>query len=217
VNKLISQNQCSAHTENKEKDAAPQPKRGRKRDPERDTVILNAAIDILAECGYDGMTMGMIASRAKAGKATVYRRWNSKEELILDAVAHLKRAQVDKENLPDTGTLRGDMLALFKMQSVEESERNMRVMAGVASLLLQNPQLADLGDAAIIEPWTDINRLLIQRALDRGEISESADIHAASQLIPSMAAYRALIQRKPFDVQFLTMMIDGLLLPALRK
>jgi hypothetical protein len=53
--------------------------------------------------------------------------------------------------------------------------------------------------------------------LTGGEISDSTDIHAASQLIPSMAAYRALIQRKPFDEQFLTVMIDGLLLPALRK
>ncbi len=189
--------------------------RGRKRDPERDAAILNAAIDVLAESGYDGMTMDMVASRAKAGKATVYRRWSSKAELILDAVSHLKRGQINLESLPDTGTLRGDLLALFKPDSADEAERKMRVMAGLASVLLQNPQLAEAGNAAIVEPWAVVNRLLMVRSLERGEISASADIDAACQVLPSMAAYRALIQRRPFDLQFLTTMIDGVLLPAL--
>ncbi|RMQ40636.1 Transcriptional regulator, TetR family [Pseudomonas cichorii] len=191
--------------------------RGRKRDPERDAAILNAAIDVLAESGYDGMTMDMVASRAKAGKATVYRRWSSKAELILDAVSHLKRGQINLQSLPDTGTLRGDLLALFKPDSADEAERKMRVMAGLASVLLHNPQLAEAGNAAIVEPWAVVNRLLMVRSLERGEISASADIDAACQVLPSMAAYRALIQRRPFDLQFLTTMIDGVLLPALGK
>lgn len=191
--------------------------RGRRRDPGRDAAILDAAIEVLAESGYEGMTMDMVASRAKAGKATVYRRWSSKAELILEAVTHLKRSQVDLERLPDTGTLRGDLLALFKPQSVEEAEHKMRVMAGLASVLLQNPQLAEAGDAAIVQPWAVVNRVLMKRALERGEISERADINALSQVLPSMAAYRALIQRKPFDLEFLTALIDGVLLPAMLK
>lgn len=191
--------------------------RGRRRDPGRDAAILDAAIDVLAESGYDGMTMDMVAARAKAGKATVYRRWSSKAELIIEAVTHLKRSQVDVDRLPDTGTLRGDLLALFKPQSVEEADLKMRVMAGLASALLHNPQLGEAGDAAIVQPWAYVNRLLMQRALERGEISPKADINALSQVLPSMAAYRALIQRKPFDLEFLTALIDGVLLPALLK
>ncbi|MEE4149813.1 TetR/AcrR family transcriptional regulator [Pseudomonas viridiflava] len=191
--------------------------RGRRRDPGRDAAILDAAIEVLAESGYDGMTMDMVAARAKAGKATVYRRWSSKAELILEAVTHLKKSQVDLDRLPDTGTLRGDLLALFKPQSVEEADLKMRVMAGLASVLLQNPQLGEAGDAAIVQPWAVVNRLLMQRALERGEISPKADINALSQVLPSMAAYRALIQRKPFDLEFLTALIDGVLLPALLK
>ena len=191
--------------------------RGRKRDPKRDVVILDSAIDVLAESGYNGMTMDMVASRAKAGKATVYRRWNSKAELVVDAIAHLKHSEIDLESLPDTGTLRGDLLALFKPEAAETGERKMRVMAGLASVLLENPQLAEAGDAAIVEPWATINRILMVRARDRGEISATADINAVSRVIPSIAAYRALIQRKPFDLQFLTTIIDGVLLPALSK
>jgi AcrR family transcriptional regulator len=193
----------------------PAPRRGRKRDLSRDAVILEAALDVLADAGFDGMTMDMVAVRAKAGKATVYRRWQSKAALVVEAVAHLKRTQVDFAGLPDTGTLRGDLLALFNPQPMEDSERKLRVMAGLASVLSQHPEFAEAGDRAIVEPWADAHLALMQRAADRGELRSGADVRAASQVVPSMAAYRALIQRKPFDLHFLTCVVDGVLLPAL--
>ncbi len=213
----MNKNQNDTQTENKKIAGTLPSIRGRKRDPKRDIVILDAAIEVLTEFGYSGMTMDMVASRAKAGKATVYRRWKSKAELVVDAIAHLKHSEIDLEILPDTGTLKGDLLALFKPETAEAGERKMRIMAGLASVLLENPQLAEAGDAAIVEPWAAINRILMVRARDRGEISSNADIDAVSRVIPSMAAYRALIQRKPFDLQFLTTIIDGVLLPALSK
>jgi AcrR family transcriptional regulator len=180
-----------------------------------DTAILDAAIEVVAEVGYDRMTMDMVAQRAKAGKAAVYRRWKSKADVIIDAVAHLKRMQVDLDALPDTGTLRGDLLGLFKPSTAREGERKMRVMAGLASVLSQHPELAEAGNAAIVEPWASANLRLMERAVARGEVKAVADIITASQVMPSMAAYRALIQRKPFELQFLTSVIDGVLLPAL--
>ena len=191
------------------------PARGRRRDPALDTAILEAAIEVVAEVGYERMTMDMVALRAKAGKAAAYRRWKSKADLIIDAVAHLKRTQVDLDALPDTGTLRGDLLGLFKPSSVREGERKMRVMAGLASALSQHPELAEAGNAAIVEPWANANLRLMERAVARGEIQSEADIRTASQVMPSIAAYRALIQRKPFELQFLTSVIDGVLMPAI--
>lgn len=193
-----------------------QPSRlGRKRDHTRDAVILDAALEVLAEVGYDGMTMDMVAVRAKAGKATLYRRWPSKAELVLDAVARMKRSQVDLDRLPDTGTLRGDLVAVIKPQSIEEAERKLKVMAGLASMLSHDRGLAEALNAAIIEPWADAHRVFMHRAVDRGEIP-AADIETLSHVVPSMAAYRTLIQRKPVDRGFLVSLIDGLLLPALR-
>lgn len=191
------------------------PPRGRRRDPALDTAILEAAIAVIAEVGYERMTMDMVALRAKAGKAAAYRRWKSKAHLVIDAVAHLKRTQVDLDALPDTGTLRGDLLGLFKPASAREGEQKMRVMAALASVLSQHPELAEAGNAAIVDPWVNANLRLMQRALARGEVRADANIDVASQLVPSMAAYRALIQRKPFELQFLTQAIDCLLLPAL--
>lgn len=194
---------------------AEKPARGRKRDPTLDTTILEAAIEVVADVGYERMTMDMVALQAKAGKAAAYRRWKSKADLIIDAVAHLKRTQVDLDALPDTGTLRGDLLGLFKPSTAREGERKMRVMAGLASVLSQHPELAEAGNAAIVEPWANANLRLMQRAVERGEVRADADIATASQVMPSMAAYRALIQRKPFELRFLTGVIDGVLLPAL--
>ena len=189
---------------------------GRKRDHTRDPEILDAALEVLAEVGYDGMTMDMVAARAKAGKATLYRRWPSKAELVLDAVAHMKRGQVDLDRLPDTGTLRGDLVAMIKPQSIEEAERKLKVMAGLASMLSHDRGLAEAVNAAIVEPWADAHRMFMNRAVDRGEIPAAADVETLSHVVPSMAAYRTLIQRKPVDRDFLVSLIDGLLLPALR-
>lgn len=190
---------------------------GRKRDHTRDADILDAAIEVLAENGFDRMTVDMVAARAKAGKATLYRRWPSKAELVLDAVLRMKRDMVDLDNLPDTGTLRGDLLALFKPQPVEDGERKMRAMAGLASLLSQHQEFAEAGNAAIVEPWAGAHSRLIRRAIERGEVEATVDVETLSQVIPSIAAYRALIQRKPFDRHFLTTMVDSVLLPALRR
>ena len=188
---------------------------GRPRDATRDEAILDAAIAILAEIGYERMTMDMVAVRAKAGKATVYRRWSSKGEMVVEAVGRMKRSLVDLDQLADTGTLRGDLLALFRPQSVEQAEQKMRAMAGMAAMLAQHPALADAGQDAIVAPWVAANRRLIERACVRGEVTANAHLDTVAQIIPSLAAYRALIQRRPFDRAFLVEIIDGVLLPAL--
>lgn len=191
---------------------------GRKRDHTRDEAILQAAIDVLTEAGYAGMTMDMVAQRAKAGKATLYRRWDSKSELVLDAISKMKDYSIALDQLPDTGTLRGDLLALFEPQSAEQGQRRLKVMAGFASMLAYDTAFAEIGDAAIIEPWAEASQAIIQRAIDRGEITATdADVETLSRLIPSVAVCRALLQRKPSDRAFLVAWIDGALIPALHS
>ena len=190
------------------------PKLGRKRDHTRDPEILEAALDVLAETGYDRMTVDMVAARAKAGKATVYRRWASKAELVVDAVACMKRVDVDSEALPDTGTLRGDLIAMMKPHTIVDAEKKLRVMAGLVSMLAENPELADAVNAAIVEPRASINRMFLRRAVERGEIPADCDIEQLALLAPSMAAYRVLVLRRPVDRHFLLTIIDGILLPA---
>jgi len=185
---------------------------GRKRDHTRDPEILDAALTVLAETGYDGMTIDMVAARAKAGKATIYRRWPSKNELVIDAVACMKAGDLD--NLPDTGMLRGDLIAMIKPHSIKEGEKKLQVMAGLISMLVRAPELAETANAAIVEPRAAANRTLMRRAIERGEISPDCDIDTLSLVAPSMAAYRVLILQKPVDRAFLISLIDGVILPA---
>ncbi|MCU1414891.1 MAG: TetR family transcriptional regulator [Microbacteriaceae bacterium] len=189
------------------------PKLGRKRDHTRDAEILDAALDVLAESGYDGMTIDMVAARAKAGKATLYRRWPSKAELVIDAVACMKAPQ-NVDDLPNTGTLRGDLVGMFKPHTIEDAERKLKVMTGLLSMLSRSPELADAAYQAITDPRARATRLFLQRAIDRGEIPADIDIQTLSIVSASMASYRTLFLRKPVDREFLISVIDGVILPA---
>lgn len=202
-----------AATPPNEHDALPM-KLGRKRDLTRDPEILDAALDILAETGYHGMTIDMVASRAKAGKATIYRRWPSKAELIIDAVSCMKKNNNPASELADTGTLRGDLIAMIKPHSIEDGDRKFQIMAGILAMLSQAPELAEAANAAIIQPRAQADLVVMQRAIDRGEISADCDIVTLSLVTPAMIAHRILILRKHVDREFLISLIDGVLLPA---
>jgi AcrR family transcriptional regulator len=76
---------------------------------DREQEILDAALEVLADSGYDRLTMDAVAHRAKASKATLYRRWNSKATLVVEALARAKGVP----ELPDTGDLRSDLLTAF--------------------------------------------------------------------------------------------------------
>jgi AcrR family transcriptional regulator len=189
-------------------------KLGRKRDHTRDPEILDAALEVLAEAGYDGMTIDMVAARAKAGKATMYRRWPSKSELVIDAVACMKNADIDFDRLPDTGTLRGDLIAMIKPPSIRDSTTKLKIMAGLVSMLTRNPELADAANTAMVEPRAAATRMFFKRAIERGEISADCNVEMLSLVSASMVAYRALILQKPVDRAFLISIIDGVLMPA---
>ncbi|HEY1531420.1 MAG TPA: TetR/AcrR family transcriptional regulator [Galbitalea sp.] len=192
----------------------PANKLGRPLDVTRDADILDAALDVLAEVGYEGMTIDMVAARAKAGKATLYRRWPSKTELVIDAVACMKNSDIDFDRLPDTGTLRGDFLSMMKPPTIRDVEHKMRVMAGLISLISRNPELAEAARAAVVAPRAEVNRRFLQRAIDRGEIRADIDIPFVANISPSMVTYRTMMLGRPVDRDFLVKILDQVVLPA---
>jgi len=187
---------------------------GPKPDHSRDAVILDAALEVLAEAGYTGMTVDMVAARAKAGKATVYRRWDSKAQLVLDAIARLDLARPPADQLPDTGSLAGDFRALTVSFGTEDEARRLRVMAGLVSMLADDEGLADRANAAVVEPWVEVNRVLLRRAIARHEISSTTDVETLAWVVPAMATYRVCVQRKPIQTGYVAGLIDTVLLPA---
>lgn len=190
---------------------------GRKRDASRDKAILEATIDVVAEVGYIGLTMDAVAQRAGASKATLYRRWDSKVALIRDAMTKLKETPHLDKSVLDTGHLRDDLIALFVTESPQKANRRLRVMLGLISVLAYEEAAAELGDTVIVAPWAEACRWLITRAESRGEVTtEGVNLDMLSRIVPSMAVSRALLQRRSVDREFLTALVDGVLLPALK-
>lgn len=186
---------------------------GRKRDASRDPAILDAALDVLAEQGFDGMTMEAVAARAKASKATVYRRWASKAQLVRDAVVRMGQRDVDLRALPDTGSLRGDVLALTRPDAF--GEKRLAVIAGLTSMVgAERSGLGETAFAAAVAPWVALSRAVLQRAVDRGEIATSLDVDLLARVIPSMCMFRVSVERVALDPEFTVALLDHVLLPA---
>jgi AcrR family transcriptional regulator len=189
-------------------------KPGRKRDHTRDPEIMTAAIDVLAEVGFERMTVDMVAARARAGKATLYRRWPSKADLVLDAVSCMGATKASA--LPDTGSLRGDLVALLSPRTVHDAGHKLKVMLGLASVIAHSPELAGSIRAAFLEPRIAVTRALLERAKERGEISATCDTGLLSQVSSSMVLSRAMLEHRSVDRDFLLSVIDGVILPAAR-
>lgn len=177
-------------------------------------MILEAALDMLAETGYDGMTVDMVAARAKAGKATLYRRWPSKAHLVADAVASLAPAHAPLSHVPDTGSLRGDLLALTVADGPSTDERSNRIAAALVSVFTRDPELAAVVQERIIAPQVASIRALLERARDRGEIGQDRDLDLIALTIPAMIAYRLIFMNEQPATDFPRLVIDEILLPA---
>jgi AcrR family transcriptional regulator len=109
---------------------------------DREAEILEATLELLANSGYDRLTMDAVSTAAKASKATLYRRWDSKAELVVDALSRAKGAPQVQD--VDTGSLRGDLLTLACAQGGFSDGRVIAVMAAVITALHRDQEFADL-------------------------------------------------------------------------
>lgn len=191
-------------------------RRGRKRDPARNELILDATLAVLAEHGYEGLTIDMVAARAGSARATVYRRWPTKAELVLEAVARLSRGDVNRAKLPDTGSLRGDMAAMILPLDDEQQQVRIQALAALLFLPRDDQRFTEAARHAGIGPWIEVIRILIQRAVARGEFPSPNDLDTLAGVIPMMCVARA-VQQQPITRQFSLALIDGVIIPALRS
>jgi AcrR family transcriptional regulator len=145
---------------------------GRPRSPEADRAILNAALDLFVEQGYEGMSMEGIAARAGVGKTTVYRRWPSKEDLIVDAIDEL----IFEVEPPDTGSVREDLVELLvKIQTIMTSSRAGEVFPRMIPHVAMGSPLGRIYLQRVIQPRFAMLRSTLRHAVDRGEIPADAD------------------------------------------
>ncbi|MGY4645345.1 TetR/AcrR family transcriptional regulator [Cellulomonas sp. URHB0016] len=190
--------------------AQPARRPGRRRDDSKDDAILEAARELLAERGFEGMTMDAVAERAGAGKATVYRRWPSKVQLTVDAVICGRGVATTIDDVADTGSLRGDLLGITFGR---RRESDSALMSGLMSVVKEDPQLAAVFHEQFVRAKVGLVRAVLERARLRGELRPDVDLDMVAGVAPAMVMYRKVVAGQPVDDAFVTRMIDSVILP----
>jgi len=172
-----------------EEASAPRP-RGRPRSAEAHGAILGAAAALLAEGGFAALTMEAVALRAGVSKTTVYRRWNSKEELVTDLVSQMPYSGP----APDTGSFGGDLEALTQIQIDRIADTPLpRVMPRLLAETFDSPEL----HATIVEQGVNVLRgtlaTLVRRGMERGELRDDLDVELVVDALHGTIVYRILL------------------------
>ncbi|MCW2750966.1 MAG: hypothetical protein JWR83_2076 [Aeromicrobium sp.] len=190
-----------------------EPQRGRPRDPSRDEAIIDASIEVLVRDGYDRLSMEGVAAAAGVGKATVYRRWSSKAELVIDAMATLKPS-IDAI---DTGSLEGDIELMTIASCSPRSQRSFQVMVSICSALPREPELLEAFKTRFTEPRIARISAMLERARGRGELGPDVDLAMAASLVPSLMLQRALMTGQPAGRAYAEQVVGSVLLPVLGR
>jgi AcrR family transcriptional regulator len=161
---------------------------GRPRDPLLDTTILDATLALFAEEGYAGVSIEQVASRAGVGKASIYRRYANKAELVVDAV---RLGACVQDELPDTGDLRADLVAMMA-PLVERLQAKDRVLMTFAVERVVNPELSAEFQRSVIGRKRQHIRRLVEAAVARGDLPPGIDVELASEVVPAMVWHHAL-------------------------
>ncbi|WP_144069982.1 TetR/AcrR family transcriptional regulator [Nonomuraea indica] len=182
-------------------------------DPERERAILDATLELLSEMGYDRMSVDQIARRAKASKATIYRRWPGKPELVTDVICG--RLDMDAPPDDDTGSLGGDLSALFRGLCAQV-ERKHTLIIGLSSTLVSHQELARTLRAHMHSKDLSGVEALLARAAKRGELAEPVAASRLMAVIEALVWHRMIFVGPPFDTAFVEETVTGTLLPLLR-
>lgn len=179
----------------------------------REAELLDAALSVLQERGFDRFTVDEVAARAKASKTTLYRRWPSKPELVLAAFTH---GVLDIQVGIDTGSLRGDLIALGNLVVHQTTEH----AATIGAVMNELRHGAGLRDAFLSEFLHERRRLMVgvlERAVARGEIGAHAVSDELWDLLPTYLASRAVFPGRAPDEETVLALVDDVLLPSLRR
>ena len=165
------------------------PRPGRRRDPACDEAILKATIDAFVDEGYAGVSIEGVAGRAGVGKATIYRRFASKAELVAEAVR--VTACID-DHLVDTGDVRADLISMLTPMVERLRGPDGKLLLTFAAERVGNPDLAAAFERSVIGAKRVHVRKLLAAAVERGELPADADIELIAEAAPAIIWHHAL-------------------------
>jgi AcrR family transcriptional regulator len=193
------------------------PVRGRPRNPAADRAILEATMKLLMECGFSDLSIEAVAAEAGVGKTTIYRRYKGKTELVIAAMSSFKQLFEP----PDTGSLRGDLIALH----CHPSDRfSFRLLQGGASTLLgtvlaekeRHPELIETFREQIANRRREQIRTVVERAIRRGEVREDVNAGYVAPMVFGSLLVRVMGGME-VSVEVVEETVDMLLKGVLKK
>jgi AcrR family transcriptional regulator len=186
---------------------------GRPRDPSRDGVIRAAILRLLADVGYGALTMDAVASEAGVGKATIYRRWRTKQDLVVDTISDLNRAEATP---PDTGSLEGDLrLMLRSLVSVITGPTGAATLS-LLSTVPHQPALAEAFRDGPLAVWRHAFEQIWARAEQRGEVRPGVAGSVPAETTSALLVQRWLLTGEPVDEAYADEVLDTVVLPLVR-
>ncbi|MFI7301138.1 TetR/AcrR family transcriptional regulator [Streptomyces sp. NPDC050121] len=163
-------------------------RRGRPRDAARDRALLDSTLAVLSESGYGGLTTAAVAARAGVSTATLYRRWPSKEVMVVAAAAAYAHDLTAPAN---TGTLEGDLRALLRAKATSMTGKEGGVLRSLIAEAAHNAALAEALTNTFVVPVRERMEHIVQSAVGRGEISPVEDAGLLGDLVigPMMSRF----------------------------
>jgi AcrR family transcriptional regulator len=192
----------------------PRPSRGgRPRDPSRDGVIRAAILRLLADVGYGALTMDAVAAEAGVGKATIYRRWRTKEDLVVDTISDLNRELAVP---PDTGSVESDLKTLTdSMRSMITGSTGAATLS-LLSTMPHQPALAKAFQDGPLAVWRNAFAEVWERAEARGEVRPGMSGSILAETTSALMVQRWLLTGLPVDEAFTDEVLETIVLPLLR-
>lgn len=180
------------------------PRRGRPRSADADEAILAATLEVATEAGFGGMSMDVIAERAKVSKATIYRRWSSKEELVLAAL----RSAIGPLDDVDLGSVRADLDAyLTDVVGRIQTGKMGDVLPHLIEVAAHDPEVRHSLDDYVASRRRPLVAV-IERGIARGELRADTDVDLLVDVIIAPLIYRKLLTRGKLDEPFVRSLID---------
>jgi AcrR family transcriptional regulator len=184
---------------------------GRPRDPEADGAILRATIELLSEEGYEGLSIEGVAARAGVGKTTVYRRWPSKEPLVVDAIKRY-RSPEDPAPPPAGESTRDALVRVLNhfTRAMGPSESD-RMVAGLLAEMSRNAELARAVRTGVLEPRRSFVFAILKRGIERGEIRQDIDLEVVADLLGGPAVTRVFLTGGAITPRLVRKVVDTML------
>jgi len=182
---------------------------GRPRSEQAEQAIIEATLDLFAEKGFEGVCVEVVAARAGVGKATIYRRWPNKEELLLAAFASLKSPLPEPKGV----SVRDDLLAMVEVMCADKADpRKARRYALLLGDGDKYPRLMARYKETVVQPRREAMRAVIRRGIETGELRPDTDVEIAMLSLTGAIMSQEKSQDGTLDGDFAARLVDGLLL-----